>query len=55
VSTVIVGAKRVEQLKENVKSTEIALDEADMSALDAASRLPMEYPGWLLNNADAKN
>ncbi|NJL54839.1 MAG: aldo/keto reductase [Spirulinaceae cyanobacterium RM2_2_10] len=49
VSTVIIGAKRVEQLRENVLATEIALDEQDMSDLDAASRLPIEYPGWLLN------
>lgn len=51
VSTVLVGAKRAEQLKENVEATKITLDDADMSALDAVSRLPIEYPGWLLNSA----
>ncbi|WP_249977371.1 aldo/keto reductase [Vreelandella olivaria] len=49
VSTVLIGAKRVEQLKENVEATEITLDDADISALDVVSRLPIEYPGWLLN------
>ncbi|MBB4003664.1 aldo/keto reductase [Aurantimonas endophytica] len=49
VSTVIIGAKRVEQLVENVQSTEIALDDDDMAELDAVSRLPIEYPGWSLN------
>ena len=49
VSTVIVGAKRVEQLRENILATEIALDDQDLSDLDAVSRLPIEYPGWLLN------
>jgi len=49
VSTVIIGAKRVEQLRENVLATEIALDEQDVAELDAVSRLPIEYPGWLLN------
>ncbi|KZD09509.1 aldo/keto reductase [Oceanibaculum pacificum] len=49
VSTIILGAKRVGQLTGNIKATEIVLDDADLSALDAVSRLPAEYPGWLLN------
>lgn len=48
VSTVIIGAKRIDQLQENVQSTEIALDADDMARLDAVSRLPIEYPGWSL-------
>jgi aryl-alcohol dehydrogenase-like predicted oxidoreductase len=51
VSTVLIGARRVEQLKENVAATEIVLDDTDMSALHAVSRLPVEYPGWLLDRA----
>ncbi|NNH30586.1 aldo/keto reductase, partial [Rhizobium sp. SEMIA 4085] len=49
VSTVIIGAKRVEQLRENVQATEVQLDPDDMARLDSASHLPIEYPGWLLN------
>ncbi len=49
VSTVIIGAKRVEQLRENVQATEVQLDPDDMARLDSVSRLPVEYPGWLLN------
>lgn len=52
VSTVLIGAKRVDQLMENVQATEIALDDDDMAQLDAVSRLPIEYPGWLLNGSD---
>lgn len=48
VSTVIIGAKRVEQLRENVKAADIVLDDEDMTQLDAVSRLPPEYPGWSL-------
>jgi aryl-alcohol dehydrogenase-like predicted oxidoreductase len=48
VSTVLIGAKRIEQLEENVQATEIRLDEDDMAQLDAVSRLPPEYPGWSL-------
>ncbi|VVS97280.1 aldo/keto reductase [Rhizobium sp. EC-SD404] len=49
VSTVLIGAKRVEQLRENVEATTVVLDDEDMAALDAVSRLPVEYPHWLLD------
>jgi aryl-alcohol dehydrogenase-like predicted oxidoreductase len=48
VSTVIIDAKRVEQLRENVKAADILLDDENMTRLDAVSRLPLEYPGWSL-------
>lgn len=51
VSTVIIGAKRVEQLRENIRSTDVVLDDEDVSQLDAVTRLPIEYPGWLLDRA----
>lgn len=49
VTAVILGAKRVEQLAENVQATSIQLGDDDLAQLEAASRLPVEYPGWLLN------
>ncbi|WP_372394202.1 aldo/keto reductase [Azospirillum sp. HJ39] len=52
VSTVLVGARRVDQLAENIQAAGILLDESDMAALDRVSRLPVEYPGWLLNASD---
>jgi aryl-alcohol dehydrogenase-like predicted oxidoreductase len=51
VSTVIIGARRVDQLRENIRAADIVLDDEDMIALDAVSRLPIEYPGWLLNTS----
>jgi aryl-alcohol dehydrogenase-like predicted oxidoreductase len=48
VSSVIVGAKRVDQLRENLQAAEVVLDDEDMAALEAVSRLPLEYPGWSL-------
>ena len=53
VSTVIIGARSVAQLEENIAATSIILDDADLAALDGVSRLPVEYPGWLLERADA--
>ncbi len=52
VSTVIVGAKRVDQLEENVRASSLSLDADDMAALEEVSRLPEEYPGWLLRQTD---
>lgn len=48
VTSVILGAKRPEQLSDNLKAAEVKLSTEDLSALDAASRLPAEYPGWML-------
>lgn len=48
VTSVIIGAKRPEQLSDNLKAAEVKLSAEDLSALDAASRLPAEYPGWML-------
>ena len=47
VTSVIVGAKRPEQLADNLAATGLVLSADDMQQLDAASRLPAEYPGWM--------
>jgi len=52
VTTVLLGAKRVEQLAENVRATDIQLADDELAQLDAGSRLPVEYPGWLLDRPD---
>jgi aryl-alcohol dehydrogenase-like predicted oxidoreductase len=49
VSSVIVGAKTVAQLQENIASTKVKLTESDLVTLDKVSRLPEEYPGWMLS------
>ncbi|HEU4708264.1 MAG TPA: aldo/keto reductase [Methylophilaceae bacterium] len=48
VSSVIIGAKRLDQLKDNIASTKVVLSEEDLKALDEVSELPKEYPGWML-------
>lgn len=53
VTSVIVGTTRVEQLQENIGATQVALDAAELAALDAISRLPAEYPGWMLERQGA--
>lgn len=48
VTSVIVGAKRVDQLADNIGATEVDLTPEDLAALDQATALPKEYPGWML-------
>lgn len=48
VSSVIIGAKREEQLADNIAATGIRLSDDELQQLDAVSALPREYPGWML-------
>lgn len=48
VSTVIVGAKRADQLADNIRSCEVELSADELAELDRLSALPREYPGWML-------
>jgi aryl-alcohol dehydrogenase-like predicted oxidoreductase len=48
VTSVIIGAKRVEQLDDNIEATTVTLSAEDLAALDRVSALPEEYPGWML-------
>jgi aryl-alcohol dehydrogenase-like predicted oxidoreductase len=48
VTTVIIGAKRVEQLDQNLAAVSLTLDADDLKMLDDVSALAPEYPGWML-------
>ena len=48
VTSVIVGAKRPEQLADNLAATQVSLSKDELESLNAVSRLPAEYPGWML-------
>ena len=47
VASVIVGAKRPEQLADNLAATQVTLSAAELAQIDQASQLPAEYPGWM--------
>ncbi|WP_051974957.1 aldo/keto reductase [Cupriavidus necator] len=47
VTSVIVGARRPEQLADNLAATNVTLSADELAALDEVSRLPAEYPGWM--------
>jgi aryl-alcohol dehydrogenase-like predicted oxidoreductase len=54
VTSVIVGARNVEQLDDNLAATEISLAAAELSELDRVSALPAEYPGWMIERQGAE-
>jgi len=47
VSTVIVGARKAEQLADNIGACDVTLGKDDLDRLDQASRLADEYPAWM--------
>ncbi|MGO4437696.1 aldo/keto reductase [Rhizobium sp. RAF56] len=49
VTSVIIGAKRIDQLDQNLAAVKLRLDAEDMAKLDDVSALPPEYPGWMLS------
>jgi aryl-alcohol dehydrogenase-like predicted oxidoreductase len=48
VTSVIIGAKRLDQLQDNLAAIELKLTEDELRQLDEVSALPPEYPGWVL-------
>jgi len=48
VSSIIVGAKRPDQLADNIAATQVALSADELARINAVSVLPAEYPGWML-------
>ena len=53
VMSVIIGAKTVEQLDDNLAATEITLTPEELATLDRVSALPPEYPGWMIERQNA--
>ncbi|HEX3346235.1 MAG TPA: aldo/keto reductase, partial [Polyangiaceae bacterium] len=49
VTSVIIGAKSKEQLADNLAAVDVKLTPAQIASLDAASALPSEYPGWMVD------
>jgi len=48
VSSIIIGARKLEQLKDNIAAGKLALTEDELKSLDEVSALSPEYPGWML-------
>jgi len=49
VTSIIIGAKRIDQLIDNIDCTLLKLNDAELGELEAMSALPAEYPAWMVN------
>jgi aryl-alcohol dehydrogenase-like predicted oxidoreductase len=49
VTSVIIGARRMDQLNENLAAAGIELSCEELARLDEVSALSPEYPGWMLD------
>jgi aryl-alcohol dehydrogenase-like predicted oxidoreductase len=47
VTSVIIGARKLTQLEDNLQSVELRLSSDELMALDEVSRLTPEYPEWM--------
>jgi len=48
VTSVIIGAKKPDQLMDNLGAAAIKFTDSELAMLDAVSALPVEYPGWMI-------
>jgi aryl-alcohol dehydrogenase-like predicted oxidoreductase len=48
VTSVLLGAKRVDQLTDTLGAVDVSLGEDEIAALDAATAPSREYPGWMI-------
>jgi aryl-alcohol dehydrogenase-like predicted oxidoreductase len=55
VTSIIIGAKRKDQLVDNIAATELRLAPEHVKLLDEASALPAEYPGWMVEGQNARD
>ena len=47
VTSIIIGAKRIKQLDDNLSSVDVTLTDAELERLNTVSALAVEYPGWM--------
>jgi aryl-alcohol dehydrogenase-like predicted oxidoreductase len=53
VTSVIIGARSVDQLDDNLAAVDLTLAADELAKLDSVSKLPAEYPGWMLGRQSA--
>jgi len=53
VTSIIIGAKKLEQLEDNLLAIDVKLTAEELRLLNEASKLPAEYPGWMIERQGA--
>jgi aryl-alcohol dehydrogenase-like predicted oxidoreductase len=54
VSSVLIGAKTQEQLRDNLAAVDVTFSAEQLQLLDSASALPREYPGWMVERQNSQ-
>jgi len=54
VTSIIIGAKTMDQLDDNLGAIKLSLSTDEVKTLDEVSALPPEYPGWMLARQGAE-
>jgi aryl-alcohol dehydrogenase-like predicted oxidoreductase len=49
VTSIIIGAKKKEQLVDNIESVNLKLSNEELSELETISAMALEYPAWMVN------
>ena len=44
----ILGARRADQLQDNLAAADLKLTDEEIKRLDEVSAIPLDYPGWML-------
>ena len=52
VSSVIIAARKIEQLEDNIRAVDLQLSSEDVRLLDAASDPGIPYPKWMVLQLD---
>jgi diketogulonate reductase-like aldo/keto reductase len=52
VSSVIIAARKVDQLEDNIRAVDLRLSDEDVQILDAASDPGIPYPKWMVLQLD---
>jgi aryl-alcohol dehydrogenase-like predicted oxidoreductase len=55
VTSILIGAKRPDQLADNLAAAELRLSSEHVKVLDEASALPQEYPGWMVDFQNSRD
>lgn len=53
VTSVIIGAKKISQLEDNLGAVDVVLTDDELVQLNDVSALPPYYPGWMVDHQDA--
>ena len=46
-TSVIIGARKLSQLEDNLGAVDLSLSDDELESLDEVSRLAPEYPAWM--------